>query len=83
MNSYDIPVDLFVELFFVGGLQLNLDLNGTDKVLLLACVEHPEYLKELPRKKKKKIEQLLKSSCSLAFPFAEIKRVVCSFFCNL
>lgn len=83
MNSYDIPVDLFIELFFIGGFQLDLDINGTDKVLLLACLEHSEYLRELPRKKKKKIEQLLKSSCSVVFSFAEIKRVVSSFFCGL
>lgn len=41
------------------GSSLPPDLTGTDRVLCLACMEHPEYIAELPYKKRKKIEQLL------------------------
>lgn len=33
--------------------------NGTDRVLMLACLEHSEYLDILPRVKRKKIECIL------------------------
>lgn len=41
------------------GSSLPPDLTGTDRVLCLACMEHSEYIAELPYKKRKKIEQLL------------------------
>ncbi len=35
------------------------DIDGTEKVLCLSCLEHPEYVKMLGRKMRKKIETLL------------------------
>lgn len=37
----------------------DLDVTGTDKVLLVACMEHPDLLMELPQIKRKKIRTLL------------------------
>lgn len=37
------------------------EITGTDKILMLACFEHPEYLNDLERKKRKKIEQLFEA----------------------
>ena len=36
-------------------------INGTDKVLLLSVMEHPEYLKLITRDKRKKIEGLMET----------------------
>ena len=44
------------------------DLNGTDLVLYLACDEHPEYLRSLPYRKRKKIEQLLATTAQKVKP---------------
>lgn len=44
------------------------NLQGTDLVLYLACGEHPEYLKLLAYKKRKKIEQLLSTTAQFIKP---------------
>lgn len=44
------------------------DLQGTDLVLYLACNEHPEYVKMLGRKMRKKIEQLLATTAQNVQP---------------
>ena len=44
------------------------DLQGTDLVLYLACNEHPEYVKMLGRKMRKKIEQLLATTAQKIKP---------------
>ena len=43
-------------------------LAGTDLVLFLACNEHPEYIKMLGRKMRKKIEQLLATTAQNVQP---------------
>ena len=50
------------------GSALPSDLSGTDYVLCMACMEHPEYLAELPYKKRKKIEQLLATTAQKIKP---------------
>lgn len=44
------------------------DLAGTDYVLYMACLEHPDYLAELPYRKRKKIEQLLATTAQKIKP---------------
>lgn len=44
------------------------ELQGTDLVLYLACNEHPEYVKMLGRKMRKKIEQLLATTAQKIKP---------------
>ena len=65
IDSYSIDLSLFPNVRFTNSNQLCFGpfqkITGTDKVLLLACMEHPEYLKELSRDKRKKIESLLNS----------------------
>ena len=50
------------------GSQLPDDLNGTDYVLCMACLEHPEYLQALPFRRRKKIEQLLATTAQNVQP---------------
>lgn len=50
------------------GSHLPDDLTGTDYVLCMACMEHPEYLAELPYKKRKKIGQLLATTAQKIKP---------------
>ena len=60
IDSYKADLNLFPKLRLTDSVQLDFNfsskITGTDKVLLLACMEHPEYLKELSRDKRKKIE---------------------------
>ena len=44
------------------------DLTGTDYVLCMACLEHPEYLQHLSYRKGKKIEQLLATTAQNVQP---------------
>ena len=78
--SYTVPDDLFVPIRNVSSFQLPIDLNDTDKVILLACMEHSEYLKMLGRYKRKKIEQLLAENCSIDFDYKYIYQMINSFF---
>lgn len=50
------------------GSQLPDDLTGTDYVLCMACLEHPEYLQHLSYRKGKKIEQLLATTAQNVQP---------------
>ena len=50
------------------GSQLPDDLTGTDYVLCMACLEHPEYLQALPFRRRKKIEQLLATTAQNVQP---------------
>lgn len=50
---------IFPCVFVVGGAVAPADLKGTDLVLFLSCVEHPQYLRLLGYDKRKKIERLL------------------------
>lgn len=55
-DSYILPCNV------INDTQLPMELIGTDKVLVLACVEHEEYLKELSRRKRDKVKELI-SNC--------------------
>lgn len=65
MSTYSVNKCLFPDLRLTTNVQVGFDsqikVTGTDKVLLLACMEHPEYLKDLSRKKREKIEEILHS----------------------
>ena len=80
MSAYTVPEDLFIPVRNVSSFQFPLKVNDTDKVLLLACMEHSEYLKMLGRDKRKKIEQLLADSCSVEFDFKFIYKTIVDFF---
>ena len=83
MLAYTVPSDLFVSIRNVNNFQLPIDINDTDKVLLLACMEHNEYLKTLGRKKREKIEQLLAENCSIEFDYKQIYNLIIDFFKNI
>lgn len=83
MAAYSVPVDLFVPIRCINSYQMPIDMNGTDKVLLLACMEHSEYLKMLGRDKHKKIEQLLAENCSIDFDFKYIYSMIVCFLKNI
>ena len=58
IESYIPDIGLFPDIILMGtDKQMNfIELNGTEKVLLDACIDNPNYIKELPRKNRKKIE---------------------------
>lgn len=76
MNSYSVPQNLFIPIRNIYNFQVPIDLSGTDKILLLACMDHPEYLRDLDRRKRKKIEQLLAENCSINFNFNDIYHTI-------
>ncbi|MBY1551453.1 hypothetical protein KWX41_18230, partial [Clostridioides difficile] len=79
-NWYEVDKKYFVPVYYIDNFQMNLDIDGTDKVLLFSCMEHPEFLEYLGRRKRKKIEQLLAYNCSLKFDFSAINSVISMFF---
>ena len=80
MPSYTVPENLFVPVRLVSNVQMPINISGTDKVLLLACMEHSEYLKMISKDKRKKIEQLLAENCSIDFDFKCIYDMLNNFF---
>lgn len=80
MAAYTVPEDLFVPVNCLSEFQLGVDIKGVDKILLLACMEHNEYLKDLDRRKRKKIEQLLAENCSIDFDYKYIYTVILNYF---
>lgn len=62
---------IFPECWFIGSGSAPDELQGTDLVLYLACNEHPEYIKMLGRKMRKKIEQLLSTTAQKVEPDKE------------
>ena len=44
------------------------DLQGVDRVLVMAVIEHPDYIMHLPYKKHKKIEQLIETAAQKLMP---------------
>ena len=83
MDSYDVPDNLFIPVTNISNFQIPIDLSGSDKVILLACMEHMEYIKYLDRRKRKKIEQLLAENCSIDFDFKYIYRLIVDFLKNI
>ena len=79
MGFYRVPEDLFIPIRSVSSFQVPFNISGTDKILLLACMDHPEYLKDLRREKRKKIEQLLAENCSIVFDYAVINKTIHDF----
>jgi hypothetical protein len=76
IDSYNVPCELFIDISCISNFQIPLDLKGTDKILLLACMEHPEYLRDLGRDKRKKIEQLLAENCSIDIDYVSVKDTI-------
>lgn len=83
MASYSVPDKLFVPIRNVSNFQMPIDLGGSDKVILLACMENMEYLTYLDRRKRKKIEQLLAGNCSIDFDYKYIYQIIIDFFKNI
>lgn len=83
VGLYGVNPGMFIGLNVVDMFQFDFRLSGTDKVLLLACMEHPEYLKELSRDKHKKIKQLLAENCSISFDYLLINKTINDFFKNI
>lgn len=83
IDSYAVPESLFIPIRNISNFQMPIDIKGNDKVLLLACMEHMEYIKYLDRRKQKKIEQLLAESCSIEFDFKYIYQIIIDFFKNI
>jgi len=87
-NSYDEFVRLFPDVTYVDTGQMILEdlvLEGTEKVVLMACLEHPEYLKMLGRYMRKKIERALESHVLRLQPsYKEYMSIVsrCTAYCN-
>ena len=79
MSVYSVPEELFIPVRDINNFQLPVDIKGTDKILLLACMEHPEYLKDLDSRKRKKIEQLLAENCSIDFNYKTINKIIQEF----
>lgn len=62
IDIYKVDYGIFPDLMLLEEQQLKLEkINGTDKVLLLSVMEHPEYLKLITRDKRKKIEGLMET----------------------
>lgn len=83
MGAYAIPEELFIPIRVTGNFQIDVSLTGTDKVLLLACMDNSEYLKMLSRKKREKIEQLLAENCSVTFDYRKIYNLINDYFKNI
>lgn len=83
MPAYTVPEELFIPINCISNFQMSVDIKGIDKVLLLACMEHNEYLKELDRRKRKKIEQLLAENCSVTFDYRKIYNLINDYFKNI
>lgn len=84
MAFYSLDENLLIPLYITGDVQLGLEVTGTDKVLLLACLEHYEYLDELPRKKKAKIKELISNLlCQVDLEITPLNKTIRSFFSQL
>lgn len=84
MSFYRLDEDLLIPMFITGDVQLGFDVTGTDKVLLLACLEHYEYLDELPRKKKAKIKEFIENLlCQVEINVEPLNKTVNSYFNNM
>lgn len=79
MFFYKVPQELFIPIRNINNFQLPIDLSGTDKVLLLSCMDNPSYLKYLDSRKRKKIEQLLAENCSIDFDYKYIYQIINNF----
>ena len=88
-NSYDEFVRLFPDVTYVDTGQMRideLDKDGTERVLIMSCLEHPEYLRMLGRKMRKKIERALESHVLQLQPsYKEYMSIVseCRMYCNI
>lgn len=84
MPFYKFEEDLLLSMYVSGDVQLGFDVNGTDKVLMLACLEHPEFLNELSRDKKKKIMGYIsKYCCQIDLEINSINKVINNYFSTL
>lgn len=84
MCFYELDERLLIPLYISGDVQLGFEVKGTDKVLLLACLEHFEYLDELPRKKKAKIKEFIENLlCQVEINVEPLNNVINSYFNNM
>lgn len=84
MPFYKIEEDLLLSMYLSGDVQLGFEINGTDKVLMLACLEHPEFLGDLSRRKKEKImEYITKYCCQIDLEINSINKVLNNYFSSL
>lgn len=81
MSFYNLDPNLLMPLYITGDMQLDVSVSGTDKVLLLACLEHYEYLDELPRKKKVKIKEIISNLlCQVDLDINPLNKTIHTYF---
>ena len=61
-SNFAMVQALMPTVYIFDDYQLDITLTGTDKVLLLACLQNMDLLNELSRKKKEKIKEILQQS---------------------
>jgi len=85
-NSYDEFVRLFPDVTYLDTGQTQIfEVEDNDRVLIMACLEHPEWLAMLSRYKRKKIERALESHVLQLQPsYKEYMNIVsqCMHYCN-
>lgn len=79
MSVYSVPEELFIPIRCINNFQMPINLSGTDKVLVLSCMDNPVYLKYLDSRKRKKIEQILADHCSIDFNYDLINKTIHNF----
>lgn len=84
MCFYKVDEDLLVPMYVAGDVQLDISIKGTDKVLLLACLEHYEYINELSRDKKKKIKEYISNLlCQVEIDSTLLNKTINFYFSNM
>lgn len=83
IDCYSVNYELFPDLLILGDdMQLGIDsiiLDGTERVLTWACIDKPEYLKELPYRRRKKIEGYIKT-LSNQISFLKCNEIECTIY---
>ena len=80
-GCYQFDSDLLLPICYVGGFQFQLDdkLSGQDKLNVLACMENPNLLGLLEKRKAKKIRDILSLINPLPFDTANINSAILNF----
>lgn len=80
-GCYQFDDDLLLPISYVGGFQFRLgdELSGQDKLNVLACMDNPNLLGLLDKRKAKKIREILSLINPLPFDTANINLVISDF----
>lgn len=71
-SEYGKTLCMIPKIYILDDFQVGFNLNGTDKVLLISCLQDMSLVDELPRRKKEKIRELLENN-SLILQLDELK----------